>query len=256
MSIRSSLVPVRPLARDGCAGPRSLALLVLAAVALLPACAPRAELVGGVEVPVQTADDARDLLAWMTGSFSSRAQAESDPTRYQASALHIVPIWTDRDDGWWLYVEQALERFPDRPYRQRIYKIETRFDGSFTSLVFELPGDPRERAGDWRAPERFADLAPEDLVPRPGCAVALVRDADRFVGGTSGTGCTSTLAGATYATSEVEITASGLETWDRGFDATGRQVWGATDGPYRFSRVREDASGVPAVGGGPAPADG
>jgi hypothetical protein len=32
----------------------------------------------------------------------------------------------------------------------------------------------------------------------------------------------------------VVLTPTGMETWDRGFDAANRQVWGATKGPYRF----------------------
>jgi len=28
-----------------------------------------------------------------------------------------------------------------------------------------------------------------------------------------------------------------MNTWDRGFDATGNQVWGAKDKPYQFRRI-------------------
>ena len=30
-----------------------------------------------------------------------------------------------------------------------------------------------------------------------------------------------------------------LLSWDRGFDAAGKQVWGAEKGPYEFLRVKE-----------------
>jgi hypothetical protein len=33
-----------------------------------------------------------------------------------------------------------------------------------------------------------------------------------------------------------------MESWDRGFDAWGNQVWGAAEGPYIFDKV---ADGVP-----------
>ena len=62
----------------------------------------------------------------------------------------------------------------------------------------------------------------------------------RFAGGTRGEGCESTLMGARYATSEVELRDDGLDSWDRGFNAQGMQVWGATAGAYRFVR-RADA---------------
>ena len=58
-----------------------------------------------------------------------------------------------------------------------------------------------------------------------------------FYGGTVGTGCASTLRGAAYATSEVELFPDRLETWDRGYDAGGAQAWGATGSGYVFDRV-------------------
>ena len=42
----------------------------------------------------------------MTGTFSTAVQATEDPEFFDLS-LHIKPIWTDRTDGRWLYVEQA-----------------------------------------------------------------------------------------------------------------------------------------------------
>ncbi len=42
--------------------------------------------------------------------------------------------------------------------------------------------------------------------------------------------------GASYATSEVTLDEVALESWDRGYDDTDTQVWGATQGPYVFIR--------------------
>jgi hypothetical protein len=58
-------------------------------------------------------------VAWMTGSFSSAEQAAAD-TNYFDIRLEIVPIWTTRADGHWLYVEQAAAGYLERPYRQRV----------------------------------------------------------------------------------------------------------------------------------------
>ena len=56
------------------------------------------------------------------------------------------------------------------------------------------------------------------------------------MGGTRGEGCASNLRGAAYATSEVVIMPGRIESWDRGFDAEGHQVWGAEKGAYVFVR--------------------
>jgi hypothetical protein len=32
------------------------------------------------------------------------------------------------------------------------------------------------------------------------------------------------------------VTANEITSWDRGFDSAGKQVWGATKGPYQFKK--------------------
>jgi len=157
----------------------------------------------------------------------------------------MLPIWSEREDGPWLYVEQAAYSNLARPYRQRVYHLTPagpEEPGSIRSEVYTLPGDPLELAAAWEEPSRFEAFGPENLEPRAGCAILL--DVNRsggtpvsYVGSTVGEGCDSTLAGAAYATSEVVITERVLESWDRGFDAEGEQVWGATEGAYRFVKL-------------------
>lgn len=178
-----------------------------------------------------------DVLAdWMTGSFSSAAQAAAD-TSYFDIRLEMVRIWPDRDDAVWLYVEQALGTRTDAPYRQRVYRVSEVKPGLFESAVFTLP-DPDAVVGCWKRGEPLADLSPADLALREGCAVLLRRDLlGAFSGGTVGRGCASDLRGATYAESAVTVTRAGIESWDRGFDADGAHVWGAEHGPYVFLRM-------------------
>lgn len=175
-----------------------------------------------------------NAAAWMPGDYSSSAQSKEDATYFDVR-LHIVPIWTDRTDGPWLYVEQAMADAQDKPYRQRIYRLASAPGDRVESIIFELPGNPLQWAGAWREPARLNALDPGILEARTGCTVSLAMDgASALRGATNGTDCGSGLRGAAYATSEVTLTATELNTWDRGFDAEGRQVWGAVKGPYRF----------------------
>lgn len=181
------------------------------------------------------ASDLDTLTAWMSGSFSSSAQAAAD-TNYFDIRLRMAPIWTDRQDGRWLYVEQAAAGALDRPYRQRVYRVTAGADGVFRSEVYALPG-PKRFAGAWRQRQPLRTLTPDSLLVREGCAVILRRVAgDRFAGGTDGRSCGSDLRGAAYATSEVVIGPETIESWDRGFAADQSQVWGATAGGYVFRR--------------------
>jgi hypothetical protein len=177
------------------------------------------------------------LAAWLTGSFSSAAQAQRD-TSFFDIRLHIVPIWKDRADARWFYVEQAAAGRQERPYRQRVYRLTRTADGWFESAVFSL-NEPLRFAGAWKQQAPLAPLSPDSLSAREGCSVFLAQKRGRFTGGTRGNGCASDLRGAAYATSEVTIEKMRMLTLDRGWSADGKQAWGSTNGPYQFRRVRE-----------------
>ncbi len=168
----------------------------------------------------------------MSGTFDSRAQANADSS-YLEISLKMQPIWTDRT-GRWLYVEQALYSTPDKPYRQRVYQLEEGQRGTFQSRVYELK-DPFAYVGGAEEPSMLDGLRLEDLTEREGCAVILRKDESGiYRGSTLDKACGSSLQGASYATSRVSIHSSFIQSWDRGFDAGGQQVWGATEGGYMF----------------------
>ena len=209
-------------------------LAPVCALLLATACSSTPEVTETTEAPAP--DPLESLATMMTGSFSSAAQAAADENYFDIR-LEMAPIWTSRDDARWLYVEQAAASSLDQPYRQRIYKVTRREDGAFVSAVYELP-DPDAAIGAWREPATLDALTPEALILREGCEVGLLAEGDgRFAGATVEDHCKSTLRGATYATSEVIVTADGIESWDRGYDAEGTQVWGAELGAYRFVRA-------------------
>ena len=201
-----------------------LVLLALSACGTQPAAKPRSAAAARVD----------DLVAWMTGSFSSAAQAAADPTYFDIR-LEMARIWTDRRDGAWFYVEQAVAAARERPYRQRVYRVTHVGDDLFESRVFELP-DPKAAIGAWKQDAPLADLKPEDLVVRDGASIYLRDRGEHFEGSTLGRMCKSTFRGATYATSEVTVHPDRLVSWDRGYGDDGKQVWGAEKGGYIFVR--------------------
>jgi CpeT protein len=179
--------------------------------------------------------DLERLASCLTGSFTTTAQARHD-TIFRDITLHVVPIWTDRLDGPWLYVEQALTEAPEHPYRQRVYQLAVGATGVIESRVFELP-DPVAATYAWKNPNLLAKLNPADLMAREGCTVYLQAQPDgSFRGGTKGNGCESSISGSSYATTEAIITASQTINWDRGYNSNGTQVWGLTHGGYLFQR--------------------
>ena len=175
------------------------------------------------------------LVDYMTGSFSSKEQAEND-TNYFNIELEMVQIWKDRTDGPWIYVEQAVADSKENPYRQRVYQLKNRPDLRIESIVYTLP-DPLKFAGDYKKEFPLLRITPDSLTLREGCEVVLyMTDNGYFEGGTVDKNCRSDLRGASYATSEVIIYNDKLISWDRGFNEDGEQVWGATEGGYIFKK--------------------
>jgi hypothetical protein len=212
-----------------------LLLLTAATLACLTAFAPSPRAADGC-------CDLAQLVTMMTGHFTSAKQAAADEDYFDIT-LHMVPIWRERSDAHWLYVEQAVTGMADKPYRQRVYRVSQRGD-VFESAVFELP-EPEKYIGTWRDDIPLADIGPADLIERPGCAVYLCKTGPcKFSGSTPGSDCLSSLYGAAYATSEVTITKDQVISWDRGYDPDGKQVWGAEKGPYVFDRQPEPAKPV------------
>jgi len=185
----------------------------------------------------QTKQDFETLIDWMQGSYNSEEQSKNDSDYYNIS-LEMKKIWTDRSDGYWLYVEQAVAETKDQPYRQRIYHLVFE-DNIIKSIIYSLPNE-KKFIGAWKNTQIFDDLDPDSLQKRLGCEVIIKRlDANTFIGSTVEKNCSSNLRGASYATTEVTITKNKLLSWDRGYNDKDEQVWGAVKGGYIFKKINE-----------------
>ena len=184
---------------------------------------------------ISYSDSQEEIAELLTGSFSAEAQAKQD-SDYLAIDLHIAPVWTERT-GQWFYVEQAQANQADRPYRQRMYRLVQLSSERFKILNYTFR-NPQVFAGKWKQPEFFDDYPEEIVLIKEGCGVYLNRESFKhYKGETFGEDCFSDFRGASYATSQVEIRADLIKSWDRGWSQEGEQVWGPEEGPYRFIRV-------------------
>jgi hypothetical protein len=187
-----------------------------------------------------------DLERRLTGGFSSEAQSREDPDYFDVRC-HVLPLWRGDHDARWLYVERAVPGLPEAPYRQIVYRLGDAPTAPKKGKRFELTAytiaDPARFAGASADPAKLETMTPEDLVARPGCTVVLVEGkAGDFTGGTRGRNCPGDKLGVAYVTSEWTVEKETLRIWDRAFDVEGRQVWGATRGPYVFRRLVASSS--------------
>jgi len=173
-----------------------------------------------------------ELAYTMAGSYTSAEQAKAD-TSYFEIELEMVRIWPKNRDGAWLYVEQAVADTKEKPYRQRVYHLKQVDDSTFTSAILTIRNGANW-FGAYTDPTRFATLSPDSLDALDGCTITLHRRGGLYVGSTKERECPSTRNGAVYTTSEVVLTKDRMVSWDRGWDAAGKQAWGAELGGYVF----------------------
>lgn len=179
------------------------------------------------------------LAKSMSGSFSSQQQAASDEN-FLSIALSMSPIWEERVDGYWFYVEQAASNTPKRPYRQRLYQVTfsqgtEQQHGEFVSRIFTLP---KQLEGYHYEPDTIELLQLSDVEELQGCRLILREQQGYFAGGTVGSHCKNTWGGACFATSEATIYPNRLLSLDKGYAENYDQVWGSEFGPYCFDKLQ------------------
>lgn len=178
----------------------------------------------------------QEFAHMLIGEFSSKDQSLQDTT-YLNIHLSMSRIWEDDKSAIWLYVEQAIDSKREKPYRQRVYKLNHPNESIFTSDIYTLKNQERF-IGLQNDSEKRKTLTPEMIEHKEGCTVKMNKMIDFYIGGTDSDKCPSDLRGASYATTKIILKENMLESWDQGFDKNGVQVWGATKGGYIFMREK------------------
>ena len=205
---------------------------------LFVSCKSKTTATGNPNIPsIEVPDDSKslkELVTIMQGHYSSEAHSKRD-TAYFNISLRMVPIWKTK--GHYLYVEQALFTKQDKPYRVRVYKISQQ-GNNFVSEIFTIKNETNW-IGKWKNPEALETILETDIELKKGCDVVLKREGfNKFVGTTGIKTCLSELRGATYATSKVNVYENKIISWDQGFDADGKLVWGAEKMGYEFVKIK------------------
>ena len=174
------------------------------------------------------------LFQCMQGDFSSEEQSKND-TDYFDIRLRMVPVWQKSNSLFYLYVEQAMSTSLDKPYRQRFYKVEKVDETHFVSHIYMI-NNPARFVGKKSDDAIFNNITPDSLQLKDGCEVYLsFNDITKtFEGATKDNTCPSERSGAKFATAKVNLSDTEMRSWDQGWNAEGKQVWGATKGGYIF----------------------
>ncbi len=177
------------------------------------------------------------LVDWMTGYFSSRALADTSSDKYHVDVrLRMRQIWKNKNNGYWIYVEQAYASDTANPYRQRVYRIYEE-NSVIKDEIYSITNDSLYVYG-WKKPEIFDSLTLNDLALKEKCGVTFKWDSTNngFTAKTNGNRCKAAIPGVSYITSESEIYKERMLSWDLGYNDDGKIVMGP-ESPYIFEKT-------------------
>ncbi|OLP19601.1 chorismate mutase [Leptolyngbya sp. 'hensonii'] len=190
------------------------------------------------------------LARYLAGEFENREQAISEPVWYVHLRLWHRPVPLFLDDSLLLFAEQASLVNLDQPYRQRI--IGLRQSESLQIQYYRLK-EPAAFQGAGTAPECLQRLTPDQIELLPGCTLNvtwqhLQPSSYRFQAFlTAEARCCFPYQGELrYVSLGFEASPDDFLSYDKGIDpATGKALWGAIMGPFRFIKRQDFSQELP-----------
>ncbi|MEE3718002.1 chromophore lyase CpcT/CpeT [Tumidithrix elongata RA019] len=178
----------------------------------------------------------QDVASRLIGAMDTSAQAKINPkapnVRMTTCKIRVENA-TSANTAIFLYQEQAMSQDLAKPYRQRFLRISPSADGSsIQSAIFKIPNST-DWIGRCSQPEAKRVVQLSSLGDSQ-CSVFLKSQGEKYIGETQAGGCPSNHRGAVKITNRIVLHKQGMDTWDRGFDAKGKLVWGATNEAYQF----------------------
>lgn len=180
----------------------------------------------------------QDVADRLLGVMDTSAQAASNPKVSSIQMTTCEVQVTDaprRSPAIFLYQEQAPIDRLNRPYRQRFLQLTTGITPGIVQSRSFRPTELSAWAGLCQRPAAARQLSLQQL-GTPVCTVFLKRSGEDYVGTTPADGCPANYRGAVRITNRIVLHSTGMDTWDRGLDAKGQQVWGAESEAYQFRR--------------------
>lgn len=181
------------------------------------------------QVPIQ--QQVNEVVTHLVGAMDTSTQAKANPdapnVRITTCKVQVLDT-----NSVFLYQEQALTKQLSKPYRQRFLRIAPTKDNLLVESKTFKPVNPKTWIGLCSKPE--AQIVQRRELGESNCSVFLKKTGNSYVGETSPGGCPSNFRGADRITNTIILHQTGMDTRDRGFDATGKQVWGAKDALYQF----------------------
>ncbi len=185
------------------------------------------------QVPIQ--QQVKEVVTHLVGAMDTSAQAKANPEapNVRITTCKIQVTAEQNPNAVFLYQEQALTKQLNKPYRQRFLRIAPTTNNSQVESKAFKPANPQAWVGLCSKLETQRVVQSREL-EESNCSVFLRPTGKNYIGETAPGGCPTNFRGATRITNTIILHQTGMDTRDRGFDATGKQVWGAKEQPYQF----------------------
>jgi hypothetical protein len=194
------------------------------------------------------------LAHYLAGEFENREQSLAEPVWYVHLRLWQRPVHLFVEDSITLFVEQASVVKLDQPYRPRLLRLQvTPTNANSFQVQYYAFKDPIAVQGAGRNPDLLKSLTVEQIEFLPGCLLNVTQqplgnDRYHFLASLPPGGkCCFTYQAQTYQVSlGFEASSEEFLSHDRGIDPqTGKAIWGAMLGPFRFKKIQDFAGELP-----------
>ena len=201
------------------------------------------------------------LGKYLAGEFDNQQQALAEPAWYVHLRLWKRPVPLFTEDSITLFAEQASVVNLDQPYRPRIFRLkQSEEDPQQLKVDYYMFQDISAVKGAGRNPDLLKQITTEQIEFLPNCSLNIkveqfatgycfetLKNSDRAKPGSEADRpCTFTYQNNTYQVSlGFKVTETELQTYDKGIDPqTGKAIWGALMGAYRFSKLQDFSSEI------------
>ncbi len=180
------------------------------------------------------------LKQWLSGEHHSTNDKIQD--RDVQLTLQILPIWQDRIDGEWLYMESRVINSQRKPFRQRILQLVDTPNGRIRLYSYSIPR-ASDFAGAYYEPEILSSLTLSQLSIHSGCELLIqLKDTGIFVGESDAKTCVPRRMGLQFMTTFFAVSEFNLSFLDRGYDKRGQLIQGSLENPVTFLKMSPDLS--------------
>jgi CpeT protein len=178
------------------------------------------------------------LKQWLAGTH--RSTNDVIQGRAVNIGLQILPIWQDRIDGEWLYIESNIINSPNKPFRQRILQLVATPNGLIRLYSYTIPR-ASDFAGAYYFPQVLASLTQSQLSISNNCELLIeLKVTSTFVGETDIDSCI-TPEGMPSVTTFFAVSEVNMSFLDGGYDKFGNVVPGRLDIPITFLKLEDYA---------------